>query len=90
MISKSEILVLLDQLDAAESRAAHLAEENAALRGQIDFLLRSRMDAKSLEAEARKPLHAKTILSVEHAGDGPSPSSRDLCRSCASATRQPR
>lgn len=76
MIDEVTLVALLDQLDETEARAASLKAENAELRAQVDFLVRASMDAKSLEAEARKPLNAKNLLTVEHAHEAASHSSR--------------
>lgn len=77
MIDKATIVALLDELDASESRVVSLEAENAKLRSQVDFLLRARMDASALEAEARKPSAAKVLLTMGHTAEPGSASSYD-------------
>lgn len=57
VISDEELTILVTELE-------RLTKENDELRGQVDFLMRERLDAKSLEQEARKRAAEKVLLTV--------------------------
>lgn len=58
MISVEEAQILADEIE-------RLTIENDELRAQVDWLLRERLDAKSLEEEARKRAAEKVLLTVK-------------------------
>lgn len=57
MISVEEAQILAEEIE-------RLTIENGELRAQVDWLLRERLDAKSLEEEARKAAAAKVLMTV--------------------------
>jgi hypothetical protein len=58
-------VISVEEAHILAAEIARLTAEKDALQRQVDFLLRERLDTKSLEQEARKRAAEKVLLTVQ-------------------------